>query len=108
MVKLLSEKEEKYMDKYKATIERKDSNTALHLNLSTSLLTIALTEDKPLEVKTVFNKLLMELKKGEFEFELVDEKEDLYYHICKEYIKQLNVELKSIYKELLDRNLVAN
>ena len=44
-------------------------------------LRIVLTEDNPNEVKSVFNELLEYRKRGEFEFNLTDEKDDLYFHI---------------------------
>lgn len=94
------------MATYNATIERKDKSAKLKLALIETELEIVLTEDNPNEVKTVFNKLLENLKGGEIEFVLTDEKEDLYYHICREYITQLNAELKSTYKELEDNQLL--
>jgi len=94
------------MATHNATIERKDNGATLKLALGETVLDIVLTEDKPNDVKTVFNKLLEQLKSGEFDFSLTDEKEDLYFHICKEYIIQLNSELKSTYKELLDNGLL--
>ena len=94
------------METHNATIERKESGATLKLALSDNVLDIVLTEDKPNDVKNVFNKLLERLKNGEFEFNLTDEKEDLYFHICKEYITQLNAELKSTYNELKDNGLV--
>jgi hypothetical protein len=94
------------MATHNATIERTESSATLKLVLGETTLDIVLTEDKPNEVKTVFNKLLKQLKSGEFDFCLSDEKEDLYYHICDEYITQLNTELKSTYKELQDNGLL--
>lgn len=94
------------METHKATINRTDTKTSLVLSIGTNVLEINLTEDKPIEVKSVFNKLLLELKKGEFEFELDDDKEDLFFHISTEYISQLNAEISSIYKELEDYDLV--
>lgn len=94
------------METHNATIERKDNNAILKLALGETILDIVLTEDKPNDVKTVFNKLLKQLKSGEFSFNLTVEKEDLYFHICKEYITQLNAELKSTYKELQDNGLL--
>lgn len=108
MENLLSVKEEKYMATHNATIDRKESSATLKLALGESQLSIVLTEDNPNEVKTVFNKLLEHLKNGELEFNLTDEKEDLYFHICKEYITQLNAELKSTYKELQDNGLLKS
>lgn len=94
------------METHNATIERKDNNAILKLALDETTLDIVLTEDNPNDVKTVFNKLLKQLKSEEFSFNLTDEKEDLYFHICKEYIIQLNAELKSTYKELQDNGLL--
>ena len=36
------------------------------------------------------------------QFDLEDTIEDLYYHICKEYVKQLNTEIKEVFNELKD------
>lgn len=96
------------MATHNATIDRKDINSAtLRLTLETEELIINLTEDKPIEVKSVFNKLLGHLKNGEIDFNLTDSKDDLYFHICKEYITQLNAELKSTYAELKDNGLLV-
>lgn len=106
MAKPLSEKEEKYMATYNAIIERKDNSATLKLALESEELKIVLTEDNPNEIKSVFNKLLSHLKNGELDFSLTDTTEDLYFHICKEYITQLNSELKSTYAELKDNGLL--
>ena len=94
------------MATHKATIIRKDDTATLKLAVNKAVFEIVLTEDKPNDVKTVFNKLLELLKSGVFDFILLDEKEDLYHHICKEYITQLNAELKSTFQELKDNGLL--
>ena len=94
------------MATHNATIERRENSATLKLALGTEELNIILTEDNPNEVKSVFNKLLIHLKNGEIDFNLTDEKEDLYFHICKEYITQLNAELKSTFTELSDNGLL--
>ena len=96
------------METHKATLKRDTTKTSLVFSLGGKTLEINLTEDKPIEVKSVFNGFLLELKKGEFEFELVDDKEDLFFHISTEYISQLNSELSSIYKELEDYSLLES
>lgn len=102
-----SEKEVKFMETLKASINRKEEKTSLILWINDpDNLEIELTEDKPNEVKSVFNKLIALLKKGLFEFELEDDKEDLYFHISSEYLGQLNTELASIYQELSDYKLL--
>lgn len=94
------------METHKARINRTDDKTTLSFSLGDNNLEIILTEDKPNEVKNVFNQILTELKKGEFNFELEDSNEDLYHHISVEYIAQLNSELSSIYNELKDYKLL--
>lgn len=101
-----SEKEVKYMETKKAFIKREETKTSLAFSIGDKILEINLTEDKPIEVKKVFNELLLELKKGEFQFELDDDEGDLFFHISNEYISQLNAELSSIYKELEDYELL--
>jgi len=103
-----SAKEGKYMETKKATIKREESNTYLVLEVSDNPLQIVITDDNPNNVKSVFNNLLKELKKGLIEFNLEDDKEDLFYHICKEYLTQLNSEMKAIYKELEDYELLES
>ncbi len=94
------------MATHKATIERNDKSATLKLVVDKTVLNIVLTDDNPYDVKLVFNKLLELLKGGVFDFTLTDEKEDLYHHICKEYITQLNSELKSTFLELKDNGLL--
>lgn len=94
------------METHKATITRAENKTVLTFKISGDSLNIVLTEDNPNEVKSVFNKLLLQLKKGKFNFELEDSQQDLYHHISKEYITQLNLELESVYKELEDYDLL--
>jgi uncharacterized protein (UPF0335 family) len=99
-------KEEKYMETKKATIKRDKKNTYLVLEASPKNLEIILTDDNPNSIMSAFNTLLSELKKGMIQFELEDNKEDLHYHICKEYIKQLNAEIKEVFNELKDYGLL--
>ena len=94
------------METFNAEISRDDQKTVLVLNGRKKKLELVLTEDNPNSIKTVFNELLIELKDGDFEFKLVDTKQDLYNQISKEYLTQLNSELSSIYQELKDYELL--
>jgi hypothetical protein len=96
------------MEAKKATIQREETNTYLILHLTDAEQKITLTDDNPNNVKAVFNVLLKELKKGSFKFELEDSTEDLYQHICMEYITQLNAEMITVYKELDEFELLEN
>jgi hypothetical protein len=94
------------METNKASITRGQSNTKLVLEVDPQKLEIVLTDDNPNNVKAVFNNLLKELKKGLFQFELEDDDSDLYHHICVEYITQLNSEIRTVYSELKDLELL--
>jgi len=96
----------KFMGTKKAIIKREDSATHLILELNGKELKITLTDDNPNMVKTVFNDILKKLKKGAFKFELEDSTEDLFHHICKEYITQLNAEILTVYSELEEFKLI--
>lgn len=99
-------KEEKSMEANKATIKRTEDSSSLVLYVNGQEFEIVLTDDNPNNIKEVFNNLLKELKKGLFEFELKDDGDDLYHHICSEYLVQLNSELNSVYQELQDHDLL--
>lgn len=94
------------METKKAIIVRSDNKALFVLNFDDINLEIILTEDNPNAIKSVFNTLIKKLKKGRFNFELEDEKQDLYFHISQEYVRQLNTELSSIYSELEDYDLL--
>jgi hypothetical protein len=94
------------METHNAIIERNENSAILIFNISTVTLSIPLTEDRPNDVKEVFNQLLIILKKGLFALKLADTKEDLYHHICQEYIKHLNNELEITFQELKDYGLI--
>jgi hypothetical protein len=94
------------METKKAIIKREEQSTHLILQLDDKELKIALTDDNPNMVKSAFNDLLKALKKGPFHFELEDESEDLFRHICTEYITQLNAEMTTVYRELEEFKLI--
>ncbi len=96
------------METKKATINRGEPNTHLVLEVVENQVQITLTDDNPNNVKSAFNSILKELKKGLFEYKLEDETQDLFNNICVEYLKQLNVEIKAIYGELEEYELTVN
>lgn len=96
------------METKKATIKREEANTSLVLENGEFPVKIILTDDNPNNIKSAFNTILKELKKGVFEFVLEDKTQDLYNNICKEYITQLNSEIKLIYDELVEYELTES
>lgn len=96
------------METKKATIKRNNDRSDLVLNIGNVDIGINLTDDNPNNIKSAFNILLRELKKGLLSFQLDDKTEDLYHHICDEYLTQLNSELKAVYSELSDMDLLES
>lgn len=90
------------MEKFKArVVENETGSYSLKFNVRDKTLNMPITQDSPNEIKEVFNELIIELKKGAFEFEIEEkEKADIIYSVAKEYVSQLNIELKDIYSEL--------
>ena len=95
------EKGDKYMETHKAALKEVDSEHFLSLKLGDEVLNVPLTKDEPNEIKKVFNKLIIHLKKGLFSFNIAEKEDgDLIYQVAKEYVKQLNTELSEVYQEL--------
>ncbi|MBC8287148.1 MAG: hypothetical protein H8E42_06705 [Nitrospinae bacterium] len=92
---------------HEAEIIEVDKEHFLALKMPDNTLKIAITQDAPKEVKKVFNELIVSLKNEVFKFSLKkQEDEDIYYHVAKEYISQLNSELNDIFKEMEEYSLL--
>ncbi len=88
------------MEIHEANIEEINSEHYLSLKIDNDDMKIPLTKDEPNEIKEVFNKLILHLKKGPLKFTMKEKDGDLIYQVAKEYIKQLNSELSEVYQEL--------
>lgn len=100
-------KGDEYMETHEAIIKVDGSEQFLSLKINESILDIPLTKDEPNEIKNVFNKLILYLRKGPFNFTMKEKEDgDLIYQVAKEYIKQLNTELSEVYKELEAHHLL--
>ncbi len=95
------------MEMFSSTIRTIGENHSIELTIDQEKLLIPLTEDKPNEIKEVFNKLILHLKEKEFGFTFDKTESSLYFHIGEEYIKQLNQEMQSIRHELKDYDLIT-
>ena len=93
------------METLKSRIHQEGEKQYLELLLPNGTARIPLTEDKPQNVKDVFNKLILLLKSRSCQFEFEKGCDDLYCQIGEEYIRQLNSELKIIRDELVDYDL---
>lgn len=92
----------------KAVVRSVKDSYSIEIKLSDENASIPLSEDKPNDVKAAFNKLIVHLKGGLFRVELDKCGEDLFSQVAKEYLVQLNREVKEIYGEMQNHGLINN
>lgn len=88
------------METIKATVENIDDKYFIKINTENEEIRIPLSEDKPNEVKSAFNKIIKRLKAGEFQINLDKITDDLFSQVANEYLTQLNREIKEVYGEM--------
>jgi hypothetical protein len=100
------ESEEKSMETIKATVVKLDEKHFIKIKTGEEEIKIPISEDKPNEVKSAFNKLIAQNKEGELEIELEDIGQDLFSQVANEYVTQLNREIQEVRGEMKDYGLV--
>ena len=94
------------MEPINATVVEIDEKHFIRIENAGEKIEIPLSEDKPNEVKTAFNKLIIWVKQGEFEIKIEAVGADLFSQVAKEYIMQLNREIREVRGEMKDLGLV--
>lgn len=102
------EREEKSMETIKATVVALEEKHFIKIESGEEGIKIPISEDKPNEVKSAFNKLIARIKEGEFEIELDDIGQDLFSQVANEYVTQLNREIQEVRGEMKDFGLVKD
>lgn len=102
------ESEEKYMETIKATVVELKKKHFIKIETGDEEIKIPISEDKPNEVKSAFNKLIARIKMGEFEIELEGIGQDLFSQVANEYVTQLNREIQEVRGEMKAYGLVNN
>ena len=93
------------METISATVESRDSQHFIKIGTEDMDIIIPMSEDKPNEVKSAFNKIIVRIKSGEFQIKLEEVGEDLFSQVANEYITQLNREIREIYGEMKEYGL---
>ena len=96
------------METIKATVVHVDQKYFIKIEDEEHTIAIPMSEDKPNEVKSAFNKLIARIKDGEFQVEFAEVGEDLFSQVANEYITQLNREIQEVHGEMEQYGLVAN
>lgn len=94
------------MEIIKATVEELNEKRFIEIKAEDSTIQIPISEDKPNEVKSAFNKLILRLKEGEFRIEMEEVGQDLFSLVANEYIAQLNREIQEVRAEMIEYGLV--
>lgn len=94
------------METIRATIESLDDKHFIKIETGDEDISIPISEDKPNEVKSAFNKIITRIKVGEFQIKLEEVREDLFSQVANEYITQLNREIQEVHGEMKEYGLV--
>ncbi len=94
------------METIRATVQAVDEKQFVKIEAEGQDITIPMSEDKPNEVKSAFNKIIARIKGGMFQIELVEVGEDLFSQVANEYITQLNREIQEVFGEMEKYDLV--
>lgn len=96
------------METIKATVVEFEEKHFLKVETGNEEIKIPISEDKPNEVKSAFNKLVIRIKEGVFEIELKDIGQDLFSQVASEYVAQLNREIQEVHGEMKVYGLVKD
>lgn len=94
------------METIKATVENLDDKYFIKIKTEDDEISIPMSEDKPNEVKSAFNKIITRLKVGEFQIKLDEVRDDLFSQVANEYLTQLNREILEVRGEMKQYGLV--
>jgi hypothetical protein len=96
------------METIRATVETLDEKHFLKIEAGDEEIRIPMSEDKPNDVKSAFNKLIARIKDGEFQIELEEVGENLFSQVANEYITQLNREIQEVFGEMEQYDLIQD
>jgi hypothetical protein len=96
------------MKTIKAAVVQIDEKHFIEMQDEGHTIRIPISEDKPNEVKSAFNRLIARIKDGVFQIKLGEAGEDLFSQVANEYITQLNREILEVHGEMKEHGLVAD
>lgn len=102
------ESEETSMETIKADVVELDAKYFIRIEDEDRPIDIPISEDKPNEVKSAFNRLIARIRDGEFQIRLDEVGDDLFSQVANEYITQLNREILEVHGEMKQYGLVAD
>lgn len=100
------ESEEGSMETLKAIVENAGDKYFLRIKVESGDVAIPLSDDNANAVKSAFNKLIQRIREGEFKVQLDKEGEDLFSMVAKEYLTQLNKEIREVHSQIKEFGLL--
>jgi len=95
------------MEAIKAFVVQVEEKRYINMIIGDVEIRIPMSEDKPNEVKSAFNKLIASIQDTDFQIEMKEVGEDLFSQVANEYIAQLNREIQEVRGEMKRFGLVA-
>jgi intergrase/recombinase len=96
------------MVRVSADVREIDGKHFIIVGSGASEIKIPMSDDRPNEVKAAFNKLIEAIRKEELRIEFVGKSDDLFSHVAKEYVEQLNREIAEVRRAMEERRLVLD
>jgi ABC-type molybdate transport system ATPase subunit len=93
------------MEVLKATVENAGDKYSLRIKVQSGDVVIPLSDDNANAVKSAFNKLIQRIREGEFKIQLEKEGDDLFSMVAKEYLTQLNKEIREVHSQITEYGL---
>lgn len=94
------------METLKAMVENADDKYSLRIKVESGDVVIPLSDDNANAVKSAFNKLIQRIREGEFKIQLDKEGDDLFSMVAKEYLTQLNKEIREVHRQIKEFGLL--
>ncbi len=94
------------MEILSATVKNDGDKYFLTIGTENQEILIPMSDDKPNDVKSAFNKIIARIKLGSFQIKLEKVGDDLFSLVAAEYLIQLNREIKEVRGEMEKYKLV--
>lgn len=94
------------METISASVVNENDKYFIRIKTPVETIDIPISEDKPNDVKSAFNKLIRRCKDGDFKIQLDKVEENLFSQVSNEYLKQLNQEIQEVRSEMMKFGLI--
>ena len=81
-------------------MESLDDKHFIKIKIGDDEIRIPMSNDKPNEVKSAFNKIITRIKVGEFQIKLEKSRRRFVLSVANEYLTQLNREIQEVHGEM--------